>query len=689
MLNSLIGLRQHAVLLHRKTRAIEQKIIMSNLKTDFITYASKSLLVIATAGLFSGCAMPHAQPLATPEKLVSTLDELEQQRRENPDDLRLDATMYKQVGQMTDRYQQDAEQALAAGDVPTAIAKLKMILKYDGGNMRAQQTMVQLEARRYLQSDLFEAKALADSQPKEALTLINKVLEELPSWTDAIQLRDTLMRKIAESDTLSPSLDTSLKKPVSLNFHSHNLMSIFDTISKLAKVNFIFDAEVSKTASASISASKTTAEDVINLLLVTNQLRKKVLNRNTMLIYPARPGKDKEYRDMAVKTFFLNHAQAKAVSAALKMMLKIKDVYVDDRINAVVVRDAPETIELASRLVQALDRPEAEVMLDVQVLEVSSSDLLNLGIQYPQSIGLGIGGDGKTDPNIPLSLLSNLTKNNLFANLGAGRGVTLNMLQKATNAQVLANPKIRVKNGKKAQIEIGERIPVITNLMSDGGATSERVEMLDVGLKFDVLPTISLDGEITVDIDLTVSSLGALETSPKGGKYYRINQRKTQTTMTAKDNETQIMAGLISREERSNKSGLPGLSQMPLLDRLFGNRDGNKEKTEIVLVITPRIERKLELPGAHVTTFISGTESRVSADSLILRSTEGARVSAGPDAAHAVNHSDADSGSDADRAPAPTPEPIEPLPVLLVPNTNGRPGAVPPPVVSPNGLESM
>ena len=648
---------------------------MPKFTTNSTARASKNLLLIAIAILISGCAMPRKEPSSAQDKLLTTIEQLEQDRQENPDDMRLDTAMYKQVDQLASRYQQEAEQALAAGDEQAAIAKLKMILKYDGGNMRAQQTLTQLEARRYLQSDLAEAKILVDSQPNEALTLINKVLEERPAWGDAIQLRDTLMRRIAESATLSPSLDTSLKKPISLNFRTHNLMGIFDTISKLANVNFIFDAEVSKTASASISASQTTAEDVINLLLATNQLRKKVLNRNTLLIYPARPGKDKEYRDMAVKTFFLNHAQAKAISAALKMMLKIKDVYIDERINAVVVRDAPETIELASRLVQALDRPEAEVMLDVQVLEVSSNDLLNLGVQYPQTIGLGILNGEQGGANISMNLLSNLTKKNTFVNLGDKKGVTLNMLQKATNTQVLANPKIRVKNGKKAEIEIGEKIPVITNLMSDGGATSERVEMLDVGLKFDVIPNISLDGEITVDIDLTVSSLGAVEISPKGGKYYRINQRKTKTTMTAKDNETQILAGLISREERNNKIGLPGLSQLPLLDRLFGNRDGGKEKTEIVLVITPRIERKLELPGAHVTTFISGTESRVSADSLVLRATEGARVSAEKDHSHPITH------------PEPEPElnteTTESLPVLVAPNAQGTATAIPPPIVTP------
>jgi general secretion pathway protein D len=185
-----------------------------------------------------------------------------------------------------------------------------------------------------------------------------------------------------------------------------------------------------------------------------------------------------------------------------------------------------------------------------------------------------------------------------------------------------------------------------------------------------VTPNISLDGEVSVDIDLTVSSLGEAEISPKKAKYYRINQRKTKTTLTAKDNETQILAGLIDRQQRSNTAGLPGASRVPFLDRLLGTRGDETSNSELVLVITPHIERQLELPGAHVSTFISGTESRVSGDSLVLRSTEGARVTTGGTRP----------------AVAVDPEPEQPAPVLEplvepVPSSGAAPrAAVPPPV---------
>ncbi|MGS0741047.1 secretin N-terminal domain-containing protein [Glaciimonas sp. GG7] len=666
---------------------------MSNFKHRIVN----SILMLACASIFAGCAVPRAventEKLSQQGQFVEAINVLTEAKKENPDDMRLDSALYKQVDKLVGRYYQEAEEALAAGDETKALERLKTVLEYDSGNMRGLQTIDQIDSRQHQRVLFDEARAMADDNPKEALHLIAKVLEERPSWTEAIKLRDTLMRRVAESKTLSPSLGASLQKPVSLTFRSHNLISIFDTISQLAGVNFIFDADVSKSATASISAQKTTAQDAINLLLATNKLRKKVLNHNTLLIYPANNVKDKEYRDMAVKTFFFSHANAKTVSSALKMTLKTRDIHIDERINAIVVRDSPETLELASRLVQALDRPEAEVTLDIQVLEVTSNDSLNLGVQYPGSIGVGINAGADKDPskdttanNIPFNLLSSLGKNNTFVNLGDQKGITLNMLQKASHMEVLANPKIRVKNGKKANIQIGQKIPIITNLMTDAGATSEKVEMLEVGLKFEILPTISLDGEISVDIDLTVASLGDSIKSPKNAIYYRINERKTKTTLTAKDNETQILAGLINREDRNSKNGLPGLSQMPLLDRLFGTGESSKGKSELVLVITPRIERKLELPGAHVTTFISGTESRVSGDSLVLRNTEGARLTSGG----------SDSPQFRNRASAPVIDsPMDELPELVAPVEQEVPAAVPPPIsqkllngYQPDGMRS-
>ncbi|TAL53577.1 secretin N-terminal domain-containing protein [Pandoraea sp.] len=592
---------------------------MSTLKTNLKKWCAALAILPVLGGCAATQALHDSVALSRNGDLEPAVQRLQAAQEKAPEDLRLKTAVHRKVDLLVSQYQKEAQAAMQAGDENTALARFQSILTYDGGNLQARQEIERLQARMHLRRVLAQAESMKTSDPKEALKRVQQVLEEQPSWPQALTLRDALMRQIAEQEMLSPSLDRKLRKPVSLSFREHNLIGIFETISQLAKVNFIFDSEVPKSATASISASNTTAEDAINLLLVTNQLRKKVLNHNTLLIYPAKATKEKEYRDIAVKTFFLSHADGKSVGSALRTMLKIRDLHVDERINAVVVRDVPESIALAERLVQALDRPEAEVTLDVQVLEVNSSDLLNLGIKYPQEIGVGIGS--KT-AEIPLNLVKGLTSNDMFVNLGSQKGLALSMLQKSDSTQVLANPQIRVKNGKKAEIVIGQRIPVITNILTDRGGAVEKVDMQDVGLKFNVQPTISLNGEISVDVDLTVSSLGHYEESPKKAKYYRVNNRSAKTTLTARNNEVQVLAGLISRTEKDVRTGLPGASQVPLLDRLFGARDGSTEKSEIVLVITPRIERGLDLPGAHVTTFLTGSEARPGDDALSLRATE-------------------------------------------------------------------
>lgn len=588
-------------------------------------------LLSALAGCAGDQALRESNALARRGDMREAVDRLVQARRDEPDDVQLRMALHARRDEVVATLLRQADQALARGSDDgdeMARQQLRTVLQYEPGHLRARQMLMRLDRQARHRATLAQAHALAERDPAEALARVRRILEEAPTDADALALQDTLMRRIAEQETWLPALDDAMRRPISLNFQSHRLMGIFDAIAKLAGVNFVFDSEVPKDMTASIAAPQTTAQDAIDLLLVTHQLRRKVLNGNTLLIYPARPSKEKEYRDVALKTFFLSHAGAKEVGAALKSMIKTRDIFVDERINAVVVRDAPEVVALADRLVQALDRPEAEVTLDVQVLEISATGRKKIGIDYPQAVGMGIG-NARTDAaggRVPLGLLGHLTRDDILVNLGHNAGVSLNLLQQSGDAQLLTNPKIRVKSGKPANIDIGEKIPVITNIALESGHTEEKVEFQEVGLNVKMTPRVSPSGEITVEVDLSVSSLGEPEKSPKGAVYYRSRSRKASTTLTARDNETQVLAGLINRSESHSTSGLPGLSGLPWLGRLFGAGDTKRDATEIVLVITPRIERNLDLPGAHVSAFISGTEARVGSRPLRLHATRAARV---------------------------------------------------------------
>ncbi|CAI1709892.1 Type IV pilus biogenesis and competence protein pilQ precursor [Serratia ficaria] len=579
----------------------------------------KNLLALAIgAVLLTGCADTAPQPeLNEQQRLTRSLDDLAQQRRAAPQNLELKSREQLESTLLVNMFLKQADAAAARNDYQKAARLWRSALRYHPGNMRAQQGLRRINAYRSLDAVYRQASSLAADNPAQALQKIKLVLEEEPGWPQATALRDHLLRKLAASRQPFDVLDAELQKPVSLHFRSHNLMQIFDTISQMTGVSFIFDNDVPKSATASIMADNTTAEDAINLLLMSNQLRKKVLSGNTLLIYPAGQAKEKTYRDIVVRTFFLGYAKAKDVNIAIRNMLKLKDIHVDERTNTITVRGPRESVEMAERLLMTLDRPEAEVMLEVEVLEINSSDAEKLGINYPKNVGIGFQLPEDSGNNLPLDAFR---KSNLFVNLGEGKGVSIDISKVRNHAQVLANPRIRVKNNKKALIEIGEKLPVITAVLN-GEQTSEQVNYQDVGLKLEVTPDISLDGEIGMDVDFTLSSLGQPQESKSGLKYYGTNNRMAKTMLSSRDGETQMLAGLISQDNKQEKSGLPWLSDIPLIGGLFRSSSNDAKRTEVILLITPHIERNLDLPGGHISTIPAGTDELPGERSSPLHST--------------------------------------------------------------------
>jgi general secretion pathway protein D len=176
-------------------------------------------------------------------------------------------------------------------------------------------------------------------------------------------------------------------------------------------------------------------------------------------------------------------------------------------------------------------------------------------------------------------------------------------------SNLLANPRIRVKNHKKAKIHIGDRVPVITTTSTATGFASESVNYLDVGLKLDVEPSVMVADEVSIDIGLEVSTIVNEVTSKNGTLTYRIGTRNANTSLRLKNGETQMLAGLLSDDERSSSTGVPGLSQLPLIGRLFATKKDTHDKTEIVLLITPRIVRNIVPQDASFVEFSAGTDT--------------------------------------------------------------------------------
>ncbi|MBH2016105.1 MAG: general secretion pathway protein GspD [Burkholderiales bacterium] len=575
----------------------------------------------------SGCALlepsVHQQGLDLMDQgqAVEGLARLEEAVRQNPKHAEYRITLALRRASAIQQALTQGQRALDDGRLTEAEEAFRTVLRIDPEHTMARQGQAAIIQERRHRLALTEVEALikkgtpADLQ--QAHDKLRPVLSENPGNRLAQTLRGRVNDELAKLPRPGQRLAATFQKPITLEFRDAPLKSVFDVISKVSGLNFFFDREIRPDLKATILARNTSIEDAIRLLLVTNQLEQKVLSDNAVLIYPNTPAKLKDYQPLTLRSFYLANADVKAVSNSIKTLLKTKDMVVDERLGIIMLRDTPDVIRMAERIVALQDLRDPEVMLEVEVMEVKRSRLLELGIQWPSQLGLAPlkGSSGA----VTLADLNNLSGSTIQATLGS---TLINARKEDQNGNILANPRIRVRNKEKAKVLIGDRVPVITTTSTSTGFVSESVNYVDVGIKLDVEPNIYLDDEVAIKVNLEVSSLVREVLSKSGSLSYQIGTRGANTVLRLKDGETQVLAGLISDEERSTANKVPLLGEMPILGRLFGSQKDDTQRTEILLSITPRVVRSLRRPDLMQAEFESGTEGSIGADPLLLRTVE-------------------------------------------------------------------
>ena len=418
----------------------------------------------------------------------------------------------------------------------------------------------------------------------------------------------------ADAAPPAPRLGAAFQKRITLQFRDAPLRSVFEALARTSGINFTFDKDVSPDARVTLNLVDTTVEQAMRSVLLTSQMEQRVVDEHTVMVYPNDPAKQREYQKLTIRSFRIANAEAKAVANSLRTLLKTRDLVVDEKLNLLVLRDTPETLEMAARLVALHDVAEPEVMLEVEILEVQRSDLESLGIKWPGSVGLSplgrstVGGDGSvTTSPFTLNDLLNLNSRGLLAEVDP---MKLSASVSRDNVSVLANPRIRIKSREKALIRVGERVPSVSANVTSTGVTSQSVNYLDVGLKLEAEPVVYVDGEVSIKLNLEVSSILQTIFDSHGQPYgYRIGARNAMTVLRLRDGENQVLAGLISDNDKRTASAIPGVGELPVLDRLFGSKGTERTKTEIVLSITPRIVRNQGRGAAAEVEFDAGTDA--------------------------------------------------------------------------------
>ena len=297
----------------------------------------------------------------------------------------------------------NGELARREGRLTEAEEAYRKVQAIEPENAMARQGLDALAMERRHRQVITAAEALLKkggaAELDQALEKLRPVLAEDPHQREAMNLKSRIDEARARVAQPEARLAAAYRKPITLEFRDAPLRSVFDVISKVSGLNFFFDKDIRPDLKATILVKNTSIADAVQLLLVTNQLEQKVLNENSLLIYPNTPQKLKDYQLLVTRSFFLTNSDVKAVSNSIKTLVKTKDLVIDERLGIIIMRDTPEAVRMAERIVALQDLSDPEVMLDVEVMEIKRSRLVELGIQWPSQMTLSplqVGGSPVT-----------------------------------------------------------------------------------------------------------------------------------------------------------------------------------------------------------------------------------------------------------------------------------------------------
>jgi len=581
----------------------------------------KKIVLLLLAGvlpaLIAGCAGSRAYQRGETYSHRGEWDlavkEYREANKQAPQDIEYRSARMRAEETAANQHYQKARSFVKERKLDQAIVELQQALYLNPSNAAIQSALKSVldikQAEEHYRASLTFMEL---SRMNDAITELNQAVELDPENVKYHDALDKLQKKKAETEP-DDALNLASDKPITLNFKNTNIKEVFELLSKLSGINIMFDEEV-KAQPITVFVKDVSFQYALNLLLSTNKLFMKKISADTIIIIPKNKSKSDQYQDLMVKTYYINYAKSKEIVNLLRSMLDIKKVYVNEVLNSITIRDTPEKIKLVEKVIAANDLKEGEVILDVEILEISRSNSLKYGWNFTNGLSVSgtLGKKGTTTDTtssgtgITLSDLRN-SKTDIFLGLP---GVVVNLIKQDSDAQVLANPRVRVLNNKPAKFHIGDKIPIQTSVIQGTGVgtTTSNFEYKDVGIKLNIEPTIHLNSTVTLKLGLEISTLGDALDFGNGQKQYKFGTRNTDTIINLRDGETVIIGGLIKDEERRGSIKIPLLGDIPILGKLFSSTDDGTIKTDILMSITPNIVRSMEIPDKDTQNFWSGTE---------------------------------------------------------------------------------
>lgn len=451
---------------------------------------------------------------------------------------------------------------------------------------------------------LNEARRLASQDKREeALAQYEKALSYNPGDRFIADEARSLKREEVKEEKpkeikIEPPVKLKVdKEKIELRFTEAPLRSIFQALGKLAKINIILDEQF-RDIPFSINLADMDFEQALDSLCLASKNFFRIIDERTIIIAPDLPAKRAQYELNAIKTFYLSNINAQEIQAALTQFLRTTykgpSIYIDKNLNSVTVKDSPDIVELAERVLRLWDKPKGEVVIDLEIMEVSRVKLQQLGIDLEQHL-VGLRYESEAAGNTGWTNLKDLDFSKIENFQITLPTAFLQFLEQDADTKIISQPRLRGIQGEEITYLVGDRIPIPRTTFTPiaaGGISQQPVTSFqyeDIGIDVKITPLIHLEKEITLELEIKIRSLGGVGYA----SIPIIATREVKNIIRLKDGETNLLAGLLKDEERKTVRGIPGLKDIPVLGGLFSSTEVNISQTDVILTITPYIIRTI------------------------------------------------------------------------------------------------